>query len=50
MLYRFKACGATTAIVETDFDRSPARGAYEPVGFRQAHIIRRHEQWAAQIG
>ena len=49
MLHRFKACGATTAIVETDLDRTTARRAYESVGFRQTHVIRRHEQWAAQI-
>jgi mycothiol synthase len=39
ILHRFKEHGATSAIVETTLDRSPARHAYESVGFQQVHII-----------
>lgn len=49
MLHRFKAAGATTAIVETDLDRTPARATYESVGLRQTHTIRRNEQMADTI-
>lgn len=47
MLRRFKEHGADTAIVETNLDRSAARHAYESVGFRQTHLIRRREKWAS---
>ncbi|HLJ80427.1 MAG TPA: GNAT family N-acetyltransferase, partial [Ktedonobacterales bacterium] len=46
MLRRFKEHGADTAIVETDLERTPARRAYESVGFQQVHTIRRKEKWA----
>ncbi len=49
MLRRFKAAGATTAIVETDLDHTPARRAYESVGLRQTHTVRRNEQMAEKI-
>lgn len=48
ILYRFKAHGATRAIVETDVDRTPARRAYESVGFQLVHIILRKEKWVNQ--
>jgi ribosomal protein S18 acetylase RimI-like enzyme len=48
MLQRFKAHGAASAIVETNFERTPARRAYEAVGFQQAHIIHRTEKWVNQ--
>lgn len=48
MLHRFKECGATCAIVETDVERAPARRAYESVGFQQKHIIRRKGKWMNQ--
>lgn len=48
MFQRFRAHGAERAIVETDLGRSPARRAYESVGFREAHIVRRKEKWAPQ--
>jgi ribosomal protein S18 acetylase RimI-like enzyme len=40
MLRRFKACGADSALVETDVERTPARRAYESAGFRQEHVVR----------
>lgn len=39
MLQRFKAYGANSAIVETNFERTPARRAYEAVGFRQINTV-----------
>jgi ribosomal protein S18 acetylase RimI-like enzyme len=48
MLHRFQAHSAERAFVETNLDRTPARRAYELVGFRQTHIIRAIEKWASQ--
>jgi ribosomal protein S18 acetylase RimI-like enzyme len=48
MLRRFKALGASSAIVETNLERTPARRAYESVGFQQTHIIYRKEKWVNQ--
>lgn len=45
MLHRFKEYGANSAIIETNVDRTPARHAYESVGFKQVHTIRRKEKW-----
>ena len=50
MLRRFKEHGAERALVETNLDRSAARHAYEAVGFRQTHLIRRREKWAPTQG
>ena len=47
-LHRFKRLGAESAIIETDLERTPARRAYESVGFQQTHTIRRLEKWAGQ--
>ncbi len=49
MLRRFQAHGAERAIVETNLERSPARLAYESVGFRQEHIVHRIEKWALSV-
>ena len=48
MLHRFKECGATNAIVETDVERTAARRAYESLGFQQKHIIRCKGKWVNQ--
>lgn len=48
MLRRFKEHGATSAIVETDGDRTPARHAYESVGFQPVHTIRSTKKWLNQ--
>jgi ribosomal protein S18 acetylase RimI-like enzyme len=48
MLHRFKEHGATSALVETDLDRTPARRAYESVGFQQTHIIRGKGKWLSK--
>lgn len=45
MLHRFKQVGATLAMVETNLERTPARKAYESVGFQPAHIIRCKAKW-----
>lgn len=45
MLHRFKEHGASSAIVETNLDRAPARRAYETVGFQQTHTICRKGKW-----
>ena len=45
MLQRFRSCGATRALVETETTRTPARGAYEAAGFRPAHRSLRKGQW-----
>jgi ribosomal protein S18 acetylase RimI-like enzyme len=45
MLRRFKEHGAESAFVETDLDRTPARRAYQAVGFQQVHTIRRKGKW-----
>jgi mycothiol synthase len=45
MLRRFKEQGANSALVETDFDRTPARRAYEAVGFQQINIVRFKGKW-----
>jgi mycothiol synthase len=45
MLRRFKEHGASSAIVETDVHRTPARRAYESVGFQQRHTIRCKGKW-----
>jgi ribosomal protein S18 acetylase RimI-like enzyme len=39
MLHRFKAHGANSALVETNLERTPARRAYEVVGFRQVNTV-----------
>ncbi|HEY4385036.1 MAG TPA: GNAT family N-acetyltransferase [Ktedonobacteraceae bacterium] len=39
MLRRFKGQGASSAIVETNMGRTPARRAYESVGFQHVHTI-----------
>jgi ribosomal protein S18 acetylase RimI-like enzyme len=49
MLHRFKSHGATSAIVETDVDRIPARHAYESVGFQQVHTIRSAKKLLNQL-
>lgn len=49
MLHRFKAHGASVAVVETEFHRSAARAAYDAVGFRQTHTIWRQEAWAIDV-
>lgn len=46
MLHRFKAHGASSAIIQTNLDRTPARRAYESAGFEQAHTIRHKEKLA----
>lgn len=43
--WRFKQHVADTALVETDLERTLAHRAYESVGFRQVHTIRRKEKW-----
>lgn len=48
MLHRFKQHGAERALVETNLDRSAARHAYEAMGFRETHSIRRKEKWVNQ--
>ena len=48
MLHRFKAHGASSAIIQTNLDRTPARRSYESAGFVQAHTIRHKEKWARQ--
>lgn len=48
MLCRFKAHGASSAIIQTDLDRTPARRTYESVGFEQVHTIRHKEKWVHQ--
>ena len=45
MLHRFKEHGASSAIIETNVDRTPARRAYESVGFQQVYIIRCKGKW-----
>jgi len=39
MLHRFKAYGANSALVETHLERTPARRAYEAVGFWQVNTV-----------
>ncbi len=46
ILHRFKLHGAERATVETNVERTPARHAYESVGFSQTHIVLRSEKWA----
>lgn len=48
ILRRFKEQGATRAFVETDLDRTPARRAYEAVGFQPLHTIRCMTRWPSQ--
>ncbi|BCL81427.1 N-acetyltransferase [Ktedonobacteria bacterium brp13] len=48
ILRRFKEHGATSAIVETNVERTPARRAYESVGFQQVHTIRGKGKWLNQ--
>lgn len=45
ILRRFKEHGANSAIVETDVDRTPARRAYESVGFQLVHTIPCRGKW-----
>lgn len=45
MFRRFEAHGADHALVETESARSPARHAYESVGFRPTHRALRRGQW-----
>lgn len=47
VLHRFKAIGATRAILETNVERTPARRAYASVGFQQRHTVRRAEKWVS---
>ncbi len=49
MLHRFKRCGATVAVVETDLDRTAARTAYVAAGFVRTHTIWRQEAWAIDV-
>jgi ribosomal protein S18 acetylase RimI-like enzyme len=44
ILRRFREQGASSALVQTDLDRTPARRAYESVGFEQVHTIRGRKQ------
>jgi mycothiol synthase len=46
MLRRFRAHGATHAIVETESDRLPAQHAYLDAGFQPHHTIIRKGRWA----
>jgi len=48
MLRRFKEHGAGSALVETNFERTPARHAYESVGFQPVHTIRSIKTWPNQ--
>lgn len=48
MLRRFKEQGAEQALVETESTRTPARHAYEAVGFRPVHRVLRKGQWFAR--
>jgi len=48
-LLRFKEQGAESAFVETNLARTPARRAYEAVGFQPIHTIRRKGKWANLI-
>jgi mycothiol synthase len=45
MLHRFQALGATSALVETDLERTSARHAYDAVGFQQTHIVHSKGKW-----
>lgn len=45
ILRRFQVQGATNAFVETNIERSSARGAYQAVGFQQIHTIRHIGKW-----
>ena len=47
---RCKALGAEQALVETESSRSPARHAYESVGFRPLYRSLRKGQWFLQHG
>lgn len=49
MLRRFKEQGANSAIIETDVERTPARRAYESVGFQQRHTISHKGKWVKQL-
>jgi hypothetical protein len=49
MFRRFKARGASVAVVETEFDLTAARAAYEAAGFGQTHTIWRQDAWAADV-
>ena len=48
ILHRFQAHGATSAFVETNIERAPARGAYQSVGFQQVHTIRNIGKWVGE--
>ncbi|MDQ2717512.1 MAG: GNAT family N-acetyltransferase [Chloroflexota bacterium] len=48
MLQRFKAHGASSAIIEPYIDNVPIRRACEAVGFQQAHTIRSKGKWLTQ--
>lgn len=48
MLHRFKGVGAQRALLETNVERSPARRAYESVGFTQRHAVRRAAKWMSE--
>lgn len=45
---RFKAHGAEQALVETESSRSPARHAYEAVGFRPVYRTLRKGRWFSE--
>ncbi|HZC07534.1 MAG TPA: hypothetical protein VE338_18005 [Ktedonobacterales bacterium] len=48
ILHRFQEQGAIRAVVQTDLGRTPARPAYESVGFKQVHTIRMRRQLLTQ--
>lgn len=50
MLRRFRALGATHAIIETESDRLPAQHAYLDAGFQLRHAIIRKGRWATAKG
>ncbi len=45
ILCRFKELGASTAFVETYINSTPARRAYESVGFQPVHTIQSRRKW-----
>lgn len=48
IIRRFKEQGATSALVQTDLERTLACRAYESVGFEQVHTIRGRKQSLTQ--
>lgn len=49
MFHRFKGRGASVAVVETEFDLTAARAAYEAAGFGQTYTIWRQDAWATDV-